>query len=218
MSLNATPRAASLALLKACEPQDCKTFLVAINDYFVLPCRKLCLKCSVSQGLYLQRSLGGLGCLNHHAGMWQMPAAALRARSKGYENGFLLLCCQILISNILAKQKPLKKPVNAVFKSHGSVCNVCINSSVDISIANTVKYLENSVLQWIDIFHIKTNRNPKADLIKSKKLILQNFHLLFFFLFAFTCRNWVSSNFASISEISCLPKPALSNHSLLPLG
>lgn len=45
---------------------------------------------------------------------------------------FLLLCCQILISNILVKQKPLKKTVNAVFKSHGSVCNVCINSSVGI--------------------------------------------------------------------------------------
>lgn len=218
MSLKATPQAASPALLKACEPQDCKTFLVAINDYFVFPRRKLCLKCSVSQGLYLQHSLGGLGCLNHHAGMWQMPTAALRARSKAYKNVFLLLCCQILISNILAKQKPLKK-LWMLFSKVMVLYAMFVSIAVLVSIANMVKYLENSVLQWIDIFHIKTNRNPKADLIKSKKLILQNFHLLlFFFSFAFTCRNWVSSNFASICEISCLPKPALSNHSLLPLG
>lgn len=131
---------------------------------------------------------------------------------------FLLLCCQILISNILAKQKPLKK-LWMLFSKVMVLYAMFVSIAVLVSIANMVKYLENSVLQWIDIFHIKTNRNPKADLIKSKKLILQNFHLLlFFFSFAFTCRNWVSSNFASICEISCLPKPALSNHSLLPLG
>lgn len=210
MSLNATPQAASSALLKACKPQDCKTFLVAINDYFVLPHRKLCLKCSVSQGLYLKCSLGGLECLNHHAGMWQMPAAALGARSKGYENGFLLLCCQILISNILAKRKPLRKMwilVSKVMVLYAAFISI----AVFISIANTVKYLENSVLWWIDIFRIKTNRNPKADLIKLKKLILQNFHLLLHV-------EIVSSDFASICEISSLPKPTLSSHSLLPLG